>query len=482
MRICPITAKLPTTVKPPRALLAALCLLPAGLAAAPPQYHVTVLNGLGGSYSIATGVNNSGQVVGYSYLPGNNGRHAVRWTGSTPTAMDDLGGNTGIGYSINDSGEVTGQMANYAARWTGTTPTDLGGPPDGETRGHGINASGQIAGVSGDPSGVHAVRWTDTAPLELGRGEYSSSYGRGINASGQTVGIIGLSSGGPWRAARWTEANPTFLPSLDTANVMTTVAYGINVSGQVCGYSGLPSGLVFHAVRWSDTVTGDFNIDDLGTLGGSNSWGVAINISGDVVGMAETADGDLTIFLHTGETMYKLKDLLLPGSGVNHPRVGGDGVNCLNDFGQIAVWDDYPRALLLTPITPGWPDGDADGLRDAWELDSWGTTIGHTALDDFDHDGIPELLEMAFGLDPKKPDAAALPQPVVEDGYLTITLTKYPGVTYEVQSAAAPDAPAFSPATTTVLLDNAAMLKVRDNFPIATNPARWMRGKVTTAP
>ncbi len=110
----------------------------------------------------------------------------------------------------------------------------------------------------------------------------------------------------------------------------------------------------------------------------------------------------------------------------------------------------------------------------------WGTTAGHAALNDFDRDGIPELLEEAFGLNPKQPDT--LPPVVNEGGYLTITITKHPGVTYEVQTAATPDAPAFSPTTTTVLTDNATTLKVRDNFPLATNPARYLRVKVTAAP
>jgi hypothetical protein len=40
----------------------------------------------------------------------------------------------------------------------------------------------------------------------------------------------------------------------------------------------------------------------------------------------------------------------------------------------------------------------------------------------------------------------------------------------------------FSPATTTVLLDTATTLNVRDNFPIGTPPARFMRVKVIAAP
>ena len=66
-----------------------------------------------------------------------------------------------------------------------------------------------------------------------------------------------------------------------------------------------------------------------------------------------------------------------------------------------------------------------------------------------------------------------------------MTITKQPGVTYEVQSAASllpalPDS--FSAATTTVLTNNATTLKVRDNTLIGTPPARFMRVKVTAAP
>ena len=110
---------------------------------------------------------------------------------------------------------------------------------------------------------------------------------------------------------------------------------------------------------------------------------------------------------------------------------------------------------------------------------------GHSALDDFDHDGYVELLELALGLNPTQPNAGGLPAAINEGGYLTMTLTKQPGVTYEVQSAgtllpALPDS--FSAASTTVLTNNATTLKARDNFLIGTTPTRYLRLKVTAAP
>ena len=130
-------------------------------------------------------------------------------------------------------------------------------------------------------------------------------------------------------------------------------------------------------------------------------------------------------------------------------------------------------------------DTDGDGLCDTWELTYWPTVVGHSAGDDFDHDGVPELLEEAFGLNPTVPDSALMPRPVAEAGYLTMTITKHPCVIYEVQSAGTllDGQPAsFSATTTTVLLDNATTLKVRDNVLIGTPPARFLRVQVTSAP
>jgi len=78
-----------------------------------------------------------------------------------------------------------------------------------------------------------------------------------------------------------------------------------------------------------------------------------------------------------------------------------------------------------------------------------------------------------------------IPEVVNEGGFLTMTLTKRPGVSYEVQSAgtllpALPDS--FSAASTTVIINDATVLKVRDNFLIGAERGRFMRVKVTVAP
>ena len=137
--------------------------------------------------------------------------------------------------------------------------------------------------------------------------------------------------------------------------------------------------------------------------------------------------------------------------------------------------------VTLTAVSS---DADHDGLPDAWELTYWPTTAGHGPLDDFDHDGTPELLELAFGLNPTLSDTGGLPPATNEGGYLTMTITRHPGVIYEIQTADTLEAgrpDSFSSATSTVLIDTATTLKVRDNYPMGTSSRRFIRARVTAA-
>jgi hypothetical protein len=131
------------------------------------------------------------------------------------------------------------------------------------------------------------------------------------------------------------------------------------------------------------------------------------------------------------------------------------------------------------------PDSDNDGLLDSWERTYWPTIAGHSAPDDFDGDGWNELLELALGLDPTVPNDGGLPAVTVEGGYLTMTISKQHGADYEVQSAGTvlPGMPdSFSAATTVLLVNDPATLKVRDQIAVGDAAARFIRLKVIAAP
>jgi hypothetical protein len=68
---------------------------------------------------------------------------------------------------------------------------------------------------------------------------------------------------------------------------------------------------------------------------------------------------------------------------------------------------------------------------EAWRLLHFGTadnTGGAAATFDFDKDGLTNLAEFAFGLDPKSGSSLALPQPQLLAGVLRATFAQPPGV------------------------------------------------------
>ncbi|HWB05421.1 MAG TPA: hypothetical protein VG796_20475 [Verrucomicrobiales bacterium] len=123
-------------------------------------------------------------------------------------------------------------------------------------------------------------------------------------------------------------------------------------------------------------------------------------------------------------------------------------------------------------------DQDADGLPDGYEVSTFGYVHAMHGHSDPDLDGTDLLLEFGFGLDIAAPDFP--PAAVLEGGYLTMTITKRPGVNYTVLSGS--DSTDLSTADTTVITNNATTLKVRDNILYSVGPRRFMTTSVSFAP
>jgi probable HAF family extracellular repeat protein len=83
------------------------------------------LGTLGGSFSVATAVNNRGEVVGYSAVPGDASYHAFVWTAASGMVdLGTLGGDLSVARGVNDNGRIvgyattSGNVATRAAMWS----------------------------------------------------------------------------------------------------------------------------------------------------------------------------------------------------------------------------------------------------------------------------------------------------------------------------------------------------------------------------
>ena len=111
---------------------------------------------------------------------------------------------------------------------------------------------------------------------------------------------------------------------LGTLGGTLSFGFGINASGQVTGTARTSGDSAGHAFI-TDAVT--HAMTDLGTLGGTSSRGQGINASGQVTGAAQTASADFHVFI-TDAATHKLTDLGTLGG------TSGSG-NGINDSGQV---------------------------------------------------------------------------------------------------------------------------------------------------
>jgi probable HAF family extracellular repeat protein len=201
-------------------------------------------------YATAAAINDLGQIVGepYDVLFG-GAWDASLYAGGTSTALGSLPGLPMTWASgINDSGQVVGWATDasgdqQAFLYSGGVMTGLGVLPGGtKSWATSVNASGQVAGYATTSSGgFEAFVYTGGTMTGLGfLPGGTSSTATAINDQGQVVGYAGDSSGNT-QAFLYANGVMTRLGTLP--GDVGSQALAINNKGQIVGYSIAPSGV-----------------------------------------------------------------------------------------------------------------------------------------------------------------------------------------------------------------------------------------------
>jgi probable HAF family extracellular repeat protein len=243
------------------------------------------------------------------------------------TDLGVAGAENTLGWGINDRGQVTGYAGTAgedtitAFVWNPTTPNSLTGTLNrfGSLGGYfnwgiGINAGGQVAGLSSttDDESEHATLWNPTSPngsvgtlYDLGTLGGTYSQGTGINDGGQVTGYADLTGNVESHAIMWKPMTPGSASGTlhDLGSLGGSVSFGwdINASGQVAGQSYKEDDETEHAFLWNPTIANGVTgmMHDLGTLGGSWSVAEGINNIGQLAGSSKNVDENPHAFLWT---------------------------------------------------------------------------------------------------------------------------------------------------------------------------------------
>jgi probable HAF family extracellular repeat protein len=175
------------------------------------QKGMVNLGSLGGTCTVAMGLNDRGQIVGQSWSAGDATGHAFYWDRAHGMLdLRTLGGDFASASVINDAGDAVG--GSYLA--------------------------GNVL--------IDATLWRGKSAIDLGTVDGDQcSYAMSINARGQVVGISGTLNCDSPRAFLWEEGGPMVdLNDLVVAgaDIQVAFAYTINDRGEIAGLGFLPNG------------------------------------------------------------------------------------------------------------------------------------------------------------------------------------------------------------------------------------------------
>jgi len=196
--------------------------------------------------SLAEGINNLGDVVGYGQIQEEKGWRGFHWKDGVMTILPTLGGSYGRAVAINDAGVTVGvaKTANdrdHAFMLKDGTITDLGTLGGKESFANAINAHGDVVGTSdlAPPGNAAAFLYRGGVMSSLGAlPGHAYSGAAGINDAGEIVGVsdrslnIGDERGFLHDTQGMRDLND-LLRASDRKLYTVKAAYGINNRGDI---------------------------------------------------------------------------------------------------------------------------------------------------------------------------------------------------------------------------------------------------------
>ena len=281
--------------------------------------------------SVPAAINSQGLVAGTSIAEA-SGEAAFRYNPNNPAAMEDIGlssrGVISRGFGINNNGMVVGDSAFIAAQ-TAASPVR------------------------------HATLFGDRSRIDLGTlAKQTYSRANSINGFNQVVGFSGPALDTPKsRAFFWSKS--TGMVDLGTLGGGYSQAFAINDSGFITGNSQLRSSAIdteaVHAFLSPSPIgAGAIGMRDLGTLGGSFSYGMAINATNHVVGYSTVnkVDSRVHAFWFDGNGM---KDLGTLAPNFSNPLEDQSVALGVNSSDQVVGYSYLPAINPTTDpaVQPG---------------------------------------------------------------------------------------------------------------------------------
>ena len=324
------------------------------------QYTITPLDHLGGATeSRAMGINNLGQIVGFTVDAGGNS-HAATWQSNGNGQLLPVLSQTNPiseAYRINNAGQIVGKArtdsnASHAAYWSGGTVTDIGVIGGATSFANDINEAGVVAGSSDAAPGSVAFTWTPAGGF-VNYGNFNPADAQqragfnGINDNGALVGTA-YRLFSPFKAIKATAGNLSVTNISPPGQFSTGMALAVNDAGTIVGFQNPGSGGAHAAI-----FDGNGGFQDLGALGLTDSQASDINQAGLIVGHAFGEDSTGTFaaksFVYANGVMTDLLTLVAPGSGWTE-LFQANGVNDLGQIVGAGVFNGEIRGYVMTPV------------------------------------------------------------------------------------------------------------------------------------